>query len=240
MIATGIYKYFMTQPSKKINHIALIMDGNRRWAKEKGLPKMMGHTEGAKNMKHVIRTLADADIPYITLWALSTENLKREEKELKHLFSLFEKLVDYIGDLQKENIKFQVIGNLSLLPESVQETLANVIENTKENTGTTVTLAVAYGGRDELLRATKKLLASGISADEITDELFEKNLDTADMPDVDLVVRTGGHQRLSGYLPWQAIYAELYFTNTYWPALKENELKDIVEWFYTQKRNGGK
>lgn len=229
----------MNELTQKLKHIAFIMDGNRTWAKSKGLPKMMGHTEGIKSFKKIVEHANNLHIPYITFWALSTENLKnRSETELKHLFSLFSKLIDYIEELRKENIKFNVIGNISKIPNNVQENLNKLKEQTKNHTGMTLTLAVNYGGRDELVRAVNNML--DLKLEKISEENFNNYLDTTNLPDVDLVIRTSGHQRLSGYLPWQTTYAELYFTKTKWPAFKANHLDEAIDWFLEQKRNKGK
>ena len=216
------------------------MDGNRRWASEQGKPKILGHSEGAKNLERILNSIIKMHIPYATFWALSTENLKRSEEELKHIFSLFGKITEYLKDAIKNNARFEYIGNLSLLPENIQKKLIDMKEKTKSHTGTVVTIAAGYGGRDELLRAAKKLLIENINPEELTEELFASMLDTAGMPDIDLIIRTGGNQRLSGYLPWQSPYAELYFTNTKWPGFDETELQKAIEWYNEQKRNFGK
>lgn len=217
-------------------HIAIIMDGNRRWAAERGKPKMLGHTEGAKNIKRIIQTAKSAGIPYLTLWALSTENLQRSADELKHLFSLFERLADYIPDLLESDVRVRIIGNLSLLPAGTAEKLREVEEKTKANASITVSFAIAYGGRDEIIRAINTM---GVSA-PITESEFPEYLDTADLPDPDLIIRTGGRHRLSGFLPWQSVYSELYFTDTYWPVFDEAEFQKSIAWFKEQQRNIGK
>lgn len=229
-----------------IQHIAIIMDGNRRWATERGLPKLLGHTEGAKTLKTIAKAVQKRGVPYLTLWALSTENLKeRSEEELKHLFSLFKQLVDYLGDFIENNVRLKLIGNLQELPSDVRETLNNVAEETKDHTGMVLTLAINYGGRDEIVRAINKLIKSpppsrGRLEGVIDEEQFSQYLDTAGLPDPDLIIRTGGHQRLSGYLPWQSTYSELYFTKTFWPAFTEEELDKAIGWFEEQQRNRGK
>ena len=224
-----------------LKHIALIMDGNRTWAKAKGLPKMIGHTEGAKNLRRVAKAASDRGIAYLTLWALSTENFKnRGEDELKHLFSLAEKIIDHITDFEENNVRFNLIGDVSKLPESTQKVLYDLEEKTAQHNGMVLTLAINYGGRDELVRATQKMIEGGLSAEDVTEESFEKYLDTHDMPDVDMVIRTSDHQRLSGYLPWQTTYAELYFPKVKWPAFSEDDLDKAIEWFNEQKRNKGK
>ncbi len=201
-----------------LNHVAIIMDGNRRWATERNLPKLIGHTEGGKNLKKIITACKDRGVNFLTVWALSTENIKeRGPEELKHLFSLFEKLVDYLGDFQKNNVRANIIGDISKLPTSTQNKLIELVEKTKNSTGLVFTLAVNYGGRDEMLRAIKKIIDSNISSNEITEETINQNLDTTNLPEPELIIRTGGASRLSGFMPWQGIYSELYFTKKYWP-----------------------
>jgi undecaprenyl diphosphate synthase len=221
--------------SNKIKHLAIIMDGNRRWATARGLPKLFGHTEGAKTLKKIATAVKKRDIPYLTVWALSTENLKnRSEKELKHLFKLFGKLTDYLDDFFKNDAKLNLIGDIEALPNKTQEKLNQVLEKTKDNKSITLTLAINYGGRDEILRAAKK------SKGNLTGEKFSNNLDTYNLPDPDLIIRTGGHKRLSGFLPWQSVYAELYFTDTFWPAFNEEELDKAINWYQAQQQNRGK
>lgn len=233
--------FFMPPLEPSLTHLAIIMDGNRRWATEKGMPKFLGHTEGAKNLKKIAKAAKAFGVRYLTLYTLSTENLKnRSEEELKHLFSLIDQLADYLKDFNEENTSLRIIGNLEGMPEKTQKNLQGLVEATKKNTAMTLALAINYGGRDELVRAFKKMTAEKISGDEISEQTIQEHLDTHDMPDVDLVIRTGGDQRLSNYLPWQTTYAELYFTPIYWPAFSEEDLKTAVEWFYNQKRNKGK
>ena len=224
----------------KINHVAIICDGNRRWATTQGLPKFVGHTEGAKNLETLARAAIKNEIPYLTLWGLSTENLKRSEKELAHLFTLFGKIIDYTDKFQKNDVRLTTIGDITRLPEKVQKKINSVIEATKNNKTLTLTLALVYGGRDEIMRATKKIIADNKNPEEINEELFDSYLDTADLPDVNLAIRTGGHKRLSGFLPWQTTYAELYFTDTFFPAFGEKEFEEALEWYRVQKQNFGK
>ncbi len=224
-----------------IKHLAIMMDGNRRWATERGLPKLMGHSEGTKTLKKIIRAVKERQIPYLTVWALSTENLKnRSQEELNHLFFLFEKVADEFAELNKENIRINTIGDLSKLPEKTQGKLNEIKELTKSNTGLTVNLAINYGGRDDLIRAVKKIVAAKYEVQDIDEQIISDHLDTAQQPDIDLMIRTGGHQRFSGYLIWQSIYAELYFTSVTWPAFTDEELDKSIDWFKLQQRNRGK
>lgn len=225
----------------KIEHLAIIMDGNRRWATERGLPKMLGHTEGAKNLKTIARAASDRGIRFLTLWALSTENLQnRSETELKHLFSLFEKIPEHLHEFTEQNGRLRVIGNLALLPDATRRAFETVESQTKNNTGMTLVLAINYGGRDEILRMIKKIIADGVDADAIDEKTVDSSLDTAGMPEPELIIRTGGHHRLSGFLPWQSVYSELYFTSIHWPAFNEAELDKAITWFREQVRNRGK
>jgi len=231
----------MNKISHTIQHVAIIMDGNRRWAAERGMPKLLGHTEGGKNLKRILQAAIDNHIKYLTTWALSTENLKeREPAELKYLFELFEKLLDYLGDLNANNVKVNILGDLTKLPASTANKLLQIVEDTKNNTGLNLNLAVNYGGRDELVRAFKKMLTTKISPEEITEEKISNFLDTAGMPEPELIIRTGGAQRLSGYLSWQNAYSELYFTDKKWPEFSPEDLVEAIDWFRQQQRNHGK
>lgn len=225
----------------ELTHIAIIMDGNRRWATEHHLPKIIGHTEAGKNVKEIVKVAQARNLKFLTIWALSTENLKeRSPEELKHLFSLFEKISDELDSSPKNNLRVQTIGDLSKLPESTQNKLNEVAKKTQSHTGLTLNLAINYGGRDELVRAIQKIIDNKISADKINEELISQFLDTAGMPEPELFIRTGGDHRLSGFLPWQSTYAEIYFTPTQWPAFTEKDLDTAIAWFQQQKRNRGK
>lgn len=225
----------------ELKHIAIIMDGNRRWATEHHLPKLMGHTEGGKNLKNIIAACQKKNIKFLTVWALSTENLQeRSPEELEHLFSLFEKLIDYLDDFRKNNVRLDIIGDLSKIPQTTREKLMVMVKSTEKNTNLLFTMAVNYGGHDEIIRTVKKIIDNKISSDKLTEEVFSKYLDTAQIPNPDLIIRTGGAIRLSGFLPWQSAYSEIYFTSTYWPAFKEKDLDTAIEWFGQQKRNRGK
>lgn len=231
----------MTDTQNTTKHIAIMMDGNRRWAKEKGLPEIMGHSEGSKTLQKIVRKAQQINLSYLTVWALSTENLKeRSEKELNHLFSLFEKFSDEFDTSKENNLKIKVIGDLSKLPNKTEKKLTDLVEKTNNHTGLTLILAINYGGRDEIVRAIKKIIKKNLPADELSEEKFNDYLDTAEFPEPDLIIRTGGAIRMSGYLAWQSTYSELYFTPTYWPAFSETDLDKAIEWFQNQKRNRGK
>lgn len=227
--------------SSGVKHLAIGMDGNRRWAVEHGLPKLLGHTEGAKALKKIATAAVARGIPFLTVYTLSTENLKeRGAEELDHLFGLFNQLTNYLADFLKNNVRFRVIGDLTGLPEKTQTRLHEVMEKTAEHTALTLTLAINYGGRDEIVRAARRLLAAEKTPDTISEAVFGAHLDTAEYPDVDLMIRTGARHRLLNFLLWQVAYAELYFTDTMWPAFDETELDRALAWFAEQKRTRGK
>jgi len=200
-------------------HIAFLMDGNRRWATAQGKIPVLGHKQGVEALKKAVRACIQRSIPYITFWALSTENLKeRSEKELNYLFKLIESAENYTKEFQKEE-RFVSIGDISGLPKSCRAVLGRLEEKTKKNTKITVCVAFNYGGRE------KNIIAC---------------LDTAGIPDPDLVIRTGGRTRLSGFMPWQTVYSELYFTKTLWPDFNEKELDKAIGFFNQTQRNFGK
>lgn len=233
-------QYITLSMEHNIKHLAVIMDGNRRWATQRGLPKLVGHSEGAKAFKKLVEAANERGIEYLTTWGLSTENLQRSEEELKHLFDLMSKITDYLGDFKKNNVRFNTIGDMSRIPQNVQNKFSELKEETKNHTGLTLNLAIAYGGRDEIVRATKKIIEAGLTSKEVTETTFENYLDTAGMPEVDMVIRTGGHQRLSGYLAWQTTYAELYYTDLMFPDFSPEELDKAIQWFTEQERKRGK
>ena len=220
-----------------MKHLAIILDGNRTWAREQGKPEFMGHTQGAKNIQTIVKAVISHNIEVLSMYVLSTENLtNRSQTELKHLFSLFEKLIDYKNLFQENNIKLQISGDLSALPESVQNSINSLLEQTSNNTGLVLNLCMNYGGRDEIIRAIKKI-PNNI---DVTEESFEKLLDSGNLPDVDLVIRTSGHQRISNFLLWKLAYAEMYFPKVHWPAFSEQDLQEAIDYFKSTKRKFGK
>ncbi|MDD2907379.1 MAG: polyprenyl diphosphate synthase [Candidatus Gracilibacteria bacterium] len=217
------------------------MDGNRRWAKDKMLPVFMGHKAGADNVKKIATLCQNKGIKYITLWALSTDNLKkRPQEEVDGIIKLINNIESFLGDMLKENLRFETIGNISELPEESQIILQRVKDNTKNNSGITLILALVYGGQDEIIRATKKIISDGLNPDEITKEKFRSYLDTANFPLVDVIVRTGGDIRHSGFLLFDSEYSEYYFTAKKWPEFDEKELDKVIDFFDKSKRNFGK
>lgn len=228
-------------------HIAIIMDGNRRWAVKKGLGAVDGHRYAAeKTIKPIVKRAIKHGIKYLTLWAFSTENKKRDKDELKGLFSVFrDALKSNLQELDKMGVKIKIIGDIDWFPGNIPSMAKSFVENTKNNSNITVSFALNYGGREEILRAISRLLdkvqTHQRSAEEpIKEEEFSSLLDTAGMPDPDLVIRTGGNLRLSGYFPWQTVYSELYFTKTLWPDFTPRELdKALFNYAKRTRRFGG-
>ncbi len=223
-------------------HIAIIMDGNRRWAKERGLPTLTGHAKGYNQIDCIVTHAQKLGIKYITFWAFSTENWKRSEKEVTYLLNLFRKL--FKGPLLKKLLsqggKINVLGSLTAFPKDIQEETKKVIEASKDNEGITINIALNYGGRPEILRAVQEIVAKNIKIADITTESFSHYLYTNDQPDPDMIIRTGGEKRLSGFLLWQSEYSELYFTDTYWPDFDEKEFDKALEEYERRERRFGK
>ena len=219
----------------KLKHVAIIMDGNGRWAKKRGKIRTFGHNEGAKKVVEITKEASNIGIKYLTLYAFSTENWKREKKEIDFLMKLLSKfLKKELKTLLANDTKFRVIGDISKLSKDLQNVINNTIEKTKNCTGLTQILAINYGSRDEIVRTIKKLENKNIS-----EKIISKALDTADFPDVDLLIRTGGEKRLSNFLLWQSAYAELFFTDTLWPDFSMQEFCAILEDFKKRERRFG-
>ena len=221
-------------------HLAIIMDGNGRYGKKKYFSRSMGHRDGAEKLYDVCKWCFNLGIDYLTVYAFSTENWKRDKNEIDFLMKLFEEMFNkYIIDSKDNNIKINVIGDISVFSNRLQDLIVKAHDITKDCTGLTLNIALNYGGRDEIVRATKKIIDSNISSDEINENTFSNYLDTFDIPDVDLMIRTGGEYRLSNFLLWQLSYSELFFTPTLWPEFSYNELKDIIESFKKRDRRFG-
>lgn len=228
-------------------HVALVLDGNRRWARKQGLGILLGHRQV---LETTLETLADhaiaRGIPFLTVWAFSTENWRRSSDEVEGLLSLFrEALQKKVAVLEKKGIKVQVLGDLSRFPQDIQDGVRETLQKTKHNTRLTLTVALNYGGRDELRRAVQKVAAQvlqkNISPQEITEEMISSALDTGELslPDPDLIIRTGGEKRLSGFLPWQTVYTELYFTDTLMPDFTPAEFDIALEEYQKRQRRFG-
>ncbi|MFC2614564.1 MAG: polyprenyl diphosphate synthase [Treponema sp.] len=222
-----------------VQHIAVIMDGNGRWAQQRGLARTKGHREGLEAAKRIVKTVADLHIPYITLYVFSTENWKRTEEEVGFLMGLIQQhLRAELAFYAANNIKVKHIGNAAALPRAIQMDIADIMKKTEHYTGTTMQLAINYGGKDEIIRAIKKL--SGRQLETLTEDAFEQLLDTAGVPPVDLVIRTGGEKRLSNFLLWQTAYAEFYSTDILWPDFTPAHLMEALDAYGKRIRRFGR
>ena len=226
-------------------HLAIIMDGNGRWAKQKGLLRAFGHENGTKSVRLTVETSAKLGIEYLTLYAFSTENWNRPKLEVDTLMKLLiSSLKNELETLQKNNIRLNCIGNIDLLPLKAKKELLTVIEKTKNNNKMTLTLALSYGSREELLNAVKiisnKVKNNIISIDALDESIINQHLYTHNLPDVDLVIRTSGEHRISNFLLWQIAYAEFYFTDVLWPDFKEDDLYEAIISYQKRERRFGK
>ncbi|MBA3724265.1 MAG: di-trans,poly-cis-decaprenylcistransferase [Candidatus Levybacteria bacterium] len=231
-----------TQTTIIPQHVAIIMDGNRRWAREHKLELIMGHDKGAQRLEQIVEHAADRGIQYMTFWAFSTENWKRGKVEVEILFQVFKKYLagPTVERLIKKGVKIQLLGDYKAFPKDLVAGLEKMVDQSKSNSKITINLALNYGGRAELVRAVQEIVSEDVKSPAINDELITQHLYTKNQPDPDLIIRTGGEQRLSGYLPWQSIYSELYFTNTYWPDFDEEALDNALEEYANRNRRFGK
>jgi len=232
-------------PETLPKHIAIIMDGNGRWAKEKGRLRVFGHENGTRSVRTTVECCAELGIKHLTLYALSTENWNRPKLEVKTLMQLLiSSLKKEMNTMQKNSIRLNAIGNLEHLPTRVREELLHVIDETKNNTLMTLTLALSYGSRDELVNATRqiceKVKNNKISVENIDEPLINQHLYTQNLPDVDLLIRTSGEKRISNFLLWQIAYAELYFTDVYWPDFTNENLFEAIINYQKRERRFGK
>ncbi len=221
-------------------HVAITMDGNGRWAQARKLPRTSGHNEGLKTAKRIVKAASDLGIKYLTLYVFSTENWKRAEQEVGFLMNLIHTHLCGELDFYRENgIRVRHIGNFQALPEPIQKDIQQAIDDTANFTGMTVYLAINYGGRDEIIRGVKKIIENKITTDQLDEKLFSSYLDMPESPDVDLLIRTGGEQRLSNYLLWHIPYAEQIYTDTLWPDYSNEEFQANVEAFTHRNRRFG-
>lgn len=222
-------------------HIAIIMDGNRRWAKLRGKSPSSGHKVGYENFKRIAKRCYGLGVKILTVYALSSENLKRSKAEVSYLMRLFEiALKKEKNFFNKNNIKLNVIGKISELPSFLKNAISKATNETMNNTGGILNLAVNYGGRQEIIEAVKKIFKEGLRQNQITEDVFEQNLYTAGSSDPDLIIRTGGELRLSGFLLWQSAYSELYFSPKLWPDFAEDDLEEAIAEFKRRQRRFGK
>ena len=234
----------MAEITKTPQHIAIIMDGNGRWATRRGLPKIAGHRAGVDAAKRTIQAAGELGVSYLTLYTFSTENWKRPDHEVSALFGLIEEYIDKEADtLLRNNIRLNAIGRLDALPQRVQEKLRDIGARTAGNTALTVNLALNYGGRAEIVDAcravAREVAGGGLRPEDITDEVFASRLYTAGMPDPDLMIRTSGEFRISNYLLWQLAYTEFYITDTLWPDFDKEEFEEAIDAFRRRERRYG-
>ncbi len=226
-------------------HVSIILDGNGRWAKSKGMPRTYGHTIGAKNIEQICMDADEIGIKYLTVYAFSTENWKRPSSEVAALMKLLNFYLRTIGKkAMKNNMRMRIIGDRTGLSEDIRDAIDKIEELTKENTGLQFQVAINYGSRDEMLRAMKRMLTDykedKFLLEDLNEEKFASYLDTADIPDPDLMVRTSGEERLSNYLMWQHAYSEFYFTKTPWPDFKKEDLLEAIRVYTSRDRRYGR
>ncbi len=224
-----------------LQHIAIIMDGNRRWAKEKLLPSAMGHQKGVDSLRSTMRLFDEFGIKYLTVYAFSTENWNRKKEEVEFLMGLLAKtLLNELDDMHKENVKIRFLGDISQLNKNLIKIVNDAQEKTKNNTGVNLNIAFNYGARNEIVHAMQSIIKEGIAPEQISEETISKHLYTKDIPDPDLLIRTGGEKRISNYLLWQLAYSEIYVTDTYWPEFDRKELTKAIVEFEKRNRRFGK
>ena len=228
-----------------LKHIAVIMDGNRRWAKEKHLPSAMGHSKGVESLKKILKACHSYGVEYLTVYAFSTENWNRSQEEVNFLMSLLANtLKNELAELDENEVRIKFIGDIDGLNPELQKILRNSEEQTKDNTGVKLQIAFNYGSRSEITNACKKIASAvkngTLNIDEISENTISANLYTSDIPDPDLLIRTGGEKRISNYLMWQCAYSEIYVTNTYWPEFDKDSLAEAVFEYGRRTRRFGK
>jgi len=228
----------MNKENSTPNHIAIVMDGNGRWAKKRGESRIQGHIEAKKSVRESIEFCVENKIPYLSLFTFSTENWNRPRLEVKALMNLLNVVIkEELDNLVQQNIKLKVIGNLHELPKKTRKSLSDATSNTKKNTGLTLILAINYSGKWDIINATKKILENKVKVDlaNFNEKYFEKHLSTSNIPEPELIIRTSGEQRISNFYLWQSAYSELYFTNILWPDFSKKELNNAI--FEFKKRN---
>lgn len=223
-----------------LKHLGIIMDGNRRWATNRGLPSFMGHQQGYETLKKIVPAVFDRGISVLTLFAFSTENWNRTKEEVDHLLILFDRAIrEQFEKLTEEGIQVRFIGDISAFPESLKSAMLHCSTASISHSEHILTIAVNYGGRYEILNAIKNIIRKGVSPEDITEELISRSLYTGDLPDPDLIIRTSGEQRTSGFLTWQAAYSELYFTQKLWPEFSIDDLDAALAEYEERQRRFG-
>lgn len=229
-------------PLEKVpQHVAIIMDGNGRWALQRGLPRLAGHKAGTENLRRVIRSTVEFGVKYLTIYAFSTENWGRPPEEVRGLMYILEDVIDReLDELHREGVQLRHIGRLERLAPSLQEKVLDAIDMTKNNDRLIVNIAFNYGGRDEIVQAIQRMMRDGVPPEKVTDEMVGQYLYTAGVPDPDLIIRTSGELRVSNFLIWQAAYSEWYITPIYWPDFDKDEYRRALEAFAHRDRRYGK
>jgi undecaprenyl diphosphate synthase len=231
----------MTQTNYPPRHVAIVMDGNGRWAKKRGLPRLVGHNAGGENIRPVVKVFADHGVKYLTLYMFSTENWNRPRIEVAGLLNLLAKKIEQETQaFHRDNVRLVHLGRLDRLSQKLSERVQAAVELTKNNTGLTLCLAFDYGGRDEIVQAARRIADAGIPRDNIDESVFARYLYSPDIPDPDLVIRTGGENRLSNFLLWQAAYSELYFTPVLWPDFGLKDVEEALSEYKRRQRRFGK
>jgi len=231
----------MIQTNHPPQHVAIIMDGNGRWAKKRHLPRLAGHKAGGDNIRPVVKIFADYGVKYLTLYMFSTENWNRPRIEVAGLLSLLAKKIDQETQaFHQENIRLVHLGRLDRMSRKLREKVQAAVELTKNNTGLTLCLAFDYGGRDEIVQAARRIASAGIPGDNIDESVFARHLYNTDIPEPDLIIRTGGESRLSNFLLWQAAYSELHFTPVLWPDFGHKDVEEALSEYRRRQRRFGK
>ena len=222
-------------------HVAIIMDGNGRWARARGRPRLAGHRAGTRNIRRVLRACASCGVEVLTIYAFSTENWGRPSAEVRGLMRLLEQaLTEQIAELHAEGVQIRHSGSLERVSESLSKAIQEALELTKDNQLIILNVAFNYGGRAEIMNAVRRIIADGVAAEEVNEDLFTRYLHTAGLPDPDLIIRTAGEMRLSNFLIWQGAYAEYYSTPTYWPDFELEELRKALEAYAARERRFGR
>ncbi|MBR5599636.1 MAG: isoprenyl transferase [Alphaproteobacteria bacterium] len=226
-------------------HIAIIMDGNGRWAKKRSMPRTYGHKKGAENVVNITRAMKDSGVEFLTLYAFSTENWQRSEEEVNALMNLLNEYLDKeFKEIMDNDVRIIFIGERDMLDKNIQKKMAYIEKESNNNTSLTLCVALSYGSRQEIVNTVKNIAKNvkegAIGIEDISIDLINKNLYTRDIPDPDILIRTSGEQRISNYLLWQLAYTELFFTKTYWPDFGKDELLDIIQQFNNRERRYGK
>lgn len=234
-----IFKKKKTAERVLPTHIAIIMDGNGRWAKKRSLPRTAGHAAGSKNFKDIARYCNKIGLKYLTVYAFSTENWKRPKEEVDNIMKIFKEYLEDAKNFKDENIKVQFIGERSVLSEDIQRLMKESEDASRNATGLHLNIAINYGGRDEIVHAVKNIINSKISPDDITEELISNNLYTAGQPDPDFIIRPSGEYRLSNYLIWQSAYSEYWFSDILWPDFKPKDLDKAIDDYNMRNRRFG-